>query len=167
MKTPQEYLDIIQDAYPCPVEYGFDRAVWLFEFREALRWMLDFVEVEYKHQVADILDKGLTSEKYALCGKYRSYTKVKLSDVAAYSSELFDSLVHVKASDAEKIIGRRALYLEARDILGSSEIQKYEVVNSTELSKVVPSHVFSRLTEKEERLMDYVIEEISSPSEGV
>ena len=85
MKTPQEYLDIIQDAYPCPVEYGFDRAAWLFECREALRWMLDFVEVEYKHQVADILEKGLTSDKYALCGKFRSYTKVKVADVAAYN----------------------------------------------------------------------------------
>ncbi|MBR5449757.1 MAG: hypothetical protein IKV78_00425, partial [Methanocorpusculum sp.] len=137
------------------------------EFREALRWMLDFVEVEYKHQVADILDKGLTSEKYALCGKYRSYTKVKVAEVAVYSPELFESLVHVKASDAEKIIGRRALYLEARDILGSSDIQKYEVMNSTELSKVVPAHVFERLTEKEERLMDYVIEEVSSPLEDV
>ena len=160
MKTPQEYLDIIQDAHPCPVNSGFERAVWLFEFREALRWMLDFVEVEYKHQVADILDKGLTSEKYALCGKYRSYTKVKVADVAAYNPELFESLVHLKATDAEKIIGRRALYLEARNILGS-DIQKYETMNSTELAKVVPSHVFEKLTEKEERLMDYVIEEVS------
>ena len=109
----------------------------------------------------------LTSEKYALCGKYRSYTRVKVAEVAVYNPELFDSLVHVKASDAEKIIGRRALYLEARDILGSSDIQKYEVMNSTELSKVVPAHVFERLTEKEERLMDYVIEEVSSPSEDV
>ena len=160
MKTPQEYLDIIQDAYPCPVECGFDRAAWLYECREALRWMLDFVEVEYKHQVADILDKGLTSEKYALCGKYRSYTKVKVADVAAYNPELFESLVHLKATDAEKIIGRRNLYLEARNILGS-DIQKYETMNSTELAKVVPSHVFEKLTEKEERLMDYVIEEVS------
>ena len=160
MKTPQEYLDIIQDAHPCPVEYGFDRAAWLYECREALRWMLDFVEVEYKHQVADILDKGLTSDKYALCGKFRSYTKVKVAEVAVYSPELFESLVHVKATDAEKIIGRRNLYLEARNILGS-DIQKYETMNSTELSKVVPSHVFERLTEKEERLMDYVIEEVS------
>ena len=92
---------------------------------------------------------------------------MKVAEVAVYNPELFDSLVHVKASDAEKIIGRRALYLEVREIQGSSEIQKYEMVNSTELSKVVPSHVFERLTEKEERLMDYVIEEISSPSEGV
>ena len=160
MKTPQEYLDIIQDAHPCPVEYGFDRAAWLYECREALRWMLDFVEVEYKHQVADILDKGVTSDKYALCGKYRSYTKVKVAEVAVFNQELFESLVHVKATDAEKIIGRRNLYLEARNILGS-DIQKYETMNSTELSKVVPSHVFERLTEKEERLMDYVIEEVS------
>ena len=122
--------------------------------------MLDFVEVEYKHQVADILDKGVTSDKYALCGKYRSYTKVKVAEVAVFNQELFESLVHVKATDAEKIIGRRNLYLEARNILGS-DIQKYETMNSTELSKVVPSHVFERLTEKEERLMDYVIEEVS------
>ena len=160
MKTPQEYLDIIQDAHPCPVEGGFERAAWLFECREALRWMLDFVEVEYKHQVADILDKGLTSDKYALCGKYRSYTKVKVNEVAVFNPELFESLVHVKATDAEKIIGRRNLYLEARNIIGA-DIQKYETMNSTELSKVVPSHVFERLTEKEERLMDYVIEEVS------
>ena len=160
MKTPQEFLDIIQSTYPCPVEYGFERAAWLFEFREALSWMLDFVELEYKHQISDILDNGLTSDKYALVGKYRSYTRVNAADVAAYSPELFDSLVHIKATDAEKIIGRRNLYLEARNILGS-DISKYEVVNSTELSKVVPSHVFERLTEKEERLMDYVIEEVS------
>lgn len=166
MKTPPEFLDIIQNAYPCPVEYGFERAAWLFEFREALSWMLDFVQLEYKHQVAYILDNGLTSEKYALVSKYRSYTRVNAAEVAAYNQELFDSLVHVKATDAEKIIGRRNLYLEARGILGS-DISKYEVVNSTELSKVVPSHVFDRLTEKEERLMDYVIEEVSFPSEGL
>ena len=159
MKTPQEFLDIIQDAYPCPVEYGFERAAWLFELREALSWMLDFVGLEYKHQVADILDNGLTSEKYALVGKYRSYTRVKVSEVAVYNPELFDSLVHVKATDAEKIIGRRNLYLEAREILGS-DILQYETVSSTELSKAVPRHVFDSLTEKEERLMDYVIEEV-------
>lgn len=85
---------------------------------------------------------------------------MKVADVAAYNPELFESLVLLKATDAEKIIGRRNLYLEARNILGS-DIQKYETMNSTELAKVVPSHVFETLTEKEERLMDYVIEEVS------
>lgn len=161
MKTPQEYLDIIQDAHPCPAESGFERAAWLYECREALRWILDFVELEFKHQVADIQDRGLTSEKYALCGKFRSYTKVNLAALEAYSPSVFNDLVHVRAADAEKIIGRRVLYAEALDVLGSADIVQYQTVNSTELSKVVPSHVFSRLTEKEERLMDYEIVELS------
>ncbi len=142
MKSPQDYLDIIQEAHPCPVEYGFERAAWLYETREALRWALDFVELEFKHQIADIQDRGLTSEKYNV--------------------ELFDSLVHIKATDAEKIIGRRSLYLEAKDILGAEEIKRYQTVNATELYKVVPQHVYDRLTEKEERLMDYVVEEVSA-----
>ena len=160
MKTPQEYLDIIQSAHPCPVNSGFGRAVWLYECREALRWILDFVETEYKHQVADILEMGMTSEQYALVGKFRSYTKVKVRELAEYNPELFASLVHVKATDAEKIIGRKALYQQAKAVLGS-DILQYETVSSTELSKAVPRHVFDSLTEKEERLMDYVIEEVS------
>ena len=162
MKTPQEYLDIIQEAHPCPVEYGFERAAWLYETREALRWALNFVELEFKHQVADIQDRGLTSEKYNLCGKFRNYTRVNLEALHQYNVELFDSLVHIKATDAEKIIGRRVLYLEARDVLGDLDIRQYQTVNATELSKVVPSHVYDRLTEKEERLMDYVVEEVSA-----
>ena len=141
MKTPQEYLDIIQEAHPCPVNSGFDRAAWLYETREALRWVLDFVELEYKHQIADIQDRGLTSEKYNLCGKFRNYTRVNLEELHQYDAELFDSLVHIKATDAEKIIGRRVLYEEAKGILGDVDIRRYQTVNATELSKVVPSHV--------------------------
>ena len=160
MKTPQEYLDIIQDAHPCPVNTGFERAAWLFETREALRWMLDFVELEYKHQIAEIQDQNLTSEKYNLYAKYRNYTKVKVREVEHYSTELFGKLVHIKATDAEKILGRQNLYREAANLLGS-DIQRYETVNATELAKAVPQHVYDRLTEKEERLMDYEIEEVT------
>lgn len=160
MKTPQEYLDIIQDAHPCPVNTGFERAAWLFETREALRWMLDFVEPEYKHQIAEIQDPNLTSEKYNLYARYRNYTKVKVREVEHYSTELFEKLVHIKATDAEKILGRQNLYREAANLLGS-DIQRYETVNATELAKAVPQHVYDRLTEKEERLMDYEIEEVT------
>ena len=160
MKTPQEYLDIIQDAHPCPVNTGFERAAWLFETREALRWMLDFVELEYKHQIAEIQDQNLTSEKYNLYARYRNYTKVKVREVDHYSTELFEKLVHIKATDAEKILGRQNLYREAANLLGS-DIQRYETVNATELAKAVPQHVYDRLTEKEERLMDYEIEEVT------
>ena len=160
MKTPQEYLDIIQDAHPCPVNTGFERAAWLFETREALRWMLDFVELEYKHQIAEIQDQNLTSEKYNLYARYRNYTKVKVREVEHYSTELFGKLVHIKATDAEKILGRENLYREAANLLGS-DIQRYETVNATELAKAVPQHVYDRLTEKEERLMDYEIEEVT------
>lgn len=160
MKTPQEYLDIIQDAHPCPVNTGFERAAWLFETREALRWMLDFVELEYKHQIAEIQDQNLTSEKYNLYARYRNYTKVKVREVEHYSTELFGKLVHIKATDAEKILGRQNLYREAANLLGS-DIQRYETVNATELAKAVPQHVYDRLTEKEERIMDYEIEEVT------
>ena len=160
MKTPQEYLDIIQDAHPCPVNTGFERAAWLFETREALRWMLDFVELEYKHQIAEIQDQNLTSEKYNLYARYRNYTKVKVREVEHYSTELFEKLVHIKATDAEKILGRQNLYREAANLLGS-DIQRYETVNATELAKAVPQHVYDRLTEKEERLMDYEIKEVT------
>ena len=160
MKTPQEYLDIIQDAHPCPVNTGFERAAWLFETREALRWMLDFVELEYKHQIAEIQDQNLTSEKYNLYARYRNYTKVKVREVEHYSTELFGKLVHIKATDAEKILGRQNLYREAANLLGS-DIQRSETVNATELAKAVPQHVYDRLTEKEERLMDYEIEEVT------
>lgn len=162
MKTPQEYLDIIQDAHPCPVEYGFERAAWLYETREALRWALDFVELEFKHQIADIQDRGLTSEKYNVFAKVKNYTRVNLEELHIYNPEMFEDLVHIKATDAEKIIGRRSLYLEAKDILGAEEIKRYQTVNATELYKVVPQHVYDRLTEKEERLMDYVVEEVSA-----
>ena len=161
MKTPQEYLDIIQDAHPCPVDSGFERAAWLFETREALRWMLDFVELEYKYQIAEIQDQNLTSEKYNLYARYRNYTKVKVREVEHYSTELFEKLVHTKATDAEKILGRQNLYREAANLLGS-DIQRYETVNATELAKAVPQHVYDRLTEKEERLMDYEIEEVTA-----
>ena len=161
MKTPQEYLDIIQDAHPCPVDSGFERAAWLFETREALRWMLDFVELEYKYQIAEIQDQNLTSEKYNLYARYRNYTKVKVREVEHYSTELFEKLVHIKATDAEKILGRQNLYREAANLLGS-DIQRYETVNATELAKAVPQHVYDRLTEKEERLMDYEIEEVTA-----
>ena len=162
MKTPQEYLDIIQEAHPCPVEYGFERAAWLYETREALRWALDFVELEFKHQIADIQDRGLTSEKYNVFAKVKNYTRVNLEELHIYNPEMFEDLVHIKATDAEKIIGRRSLYLEAKDILGTEEIKRYQTVNATELYKVVPQHVYDRLTEKEERLMDYVVEEVSA-----
>lgn len=162
MKTPQEYLDIIQDAHPCPVESGFDRAAWLYETREALKWMLDFVELEFKQQVADIQDRGLTSEKYALYGRVKNYTRVNLEALHDYNELMFEDLVHIKATDAEKIIGRRSLYLEAKGILGAEDIRQYQTVNATELYKVVPQHIYDNLTEKEERLMGYVIEEVEN-----
>ena len=86
---------------------------------------------------------------------------MNLDALHQYNPEMFEDLVHIKAADAEKIIGRHALYEEAKGILGEADIRQYQTVNATELYKVVPQHIYDRLTEKEERLMDYIIEEVT------
>ncbi len=103
-RTPQDYLNAITTAYPCPVLSGFERAYWLYQTREALKWIADFISEEYKLQLIDISAKGMTSEHYTIVPMERQESRVNIDRLREKFPNIFDELVHLRPSDANKIL---------------------------------------------------------------
>lgn len=153
MKTPQDYLEIITKAHPCPAESGFERAAWLCETRNALRSLLPLIETEYKRQTADIRERGITSKTYALQEIWRPFAKVNIARLREQAPDIFENLVHLRPADAAKILGRKTLYRQAADLLGE-DIRPFEQITVGDLEKTLTPAVAAAFIEKEKRLID-------------
>ncbi len=158
--NPQNYLNAITTVFPCPAQSGFERAYWLYQCREAVQWINKFVSQEYKRQLTDIEDRGLTSDLYQIIPKERQESRVRLDKLRDKFPETFAELVHIRASDANKILGRKTLYKLAKEKLGSDAIREYEAVNVGDLEKVLTPAQAVGLIDTYTKVTDWIIQEV-------
>ncbi len=160
MRTPEEYLAAITAVYPCPVLNGFERAYWLYETREAVRWIAGFIHEEYKRQLNDIEACGITSDCYEIIPLERQESRVRIDKLREKFPDVFADLVHLRASDAQRILGRHILYALARDKIGDDAIRDFEAVNVTDLEKVLKPHQTAGLIETYTKVTDWAVQEV-------
>lgn len=157
---PQDYLNAITSAYPCPALSGFERAHWLFECREAVRWIAGFINEEYQKQIAAIQESKITSDTYEIIPLQRPESRVRLDLMREKYPDEFRELVYIKASDASKILGKKTLYLLAKEKAGEDVLLPLEQINVGDVEKTMLKEQAAELIETRMKTTDWAVQEI-------
>lgn len=105
--TPQDFLDTITSKYPCPALSSHERAYWLYQCREAARWIAGFINEEYRKEISSLIEQNTASKLYEIISIERPESRVNISLMRQKYPELFEELVSVKASDAARFLERK------------------------------------------------------------
>ena len=157
--TPQEFLDAITASYPCPVLSSYERAYWLYQCREAVRWIAGFINEEYRKEVSAVLERADTSDLYEIIPLERQESRINISLMRQKYPEQFAELVSIKAPDAAKILGKKMLYTLAKEKIGPDAIQQYEYVTVGDVERTMLSADASVLIETRRKVTDWVVQE--------
>lgn len=157
---PQDCLNAITSAYPCPALSGFERAHWLFECREAVRWIAGFINEEYQKQIAEIQRLKITSDTYEIIPLQRPESRVRLDLMREKYPDEFRELVYIKASDASKILGKKTLYNLAKEKAGEEVLLPLEQINVGDVEKTMLKEQAAELIETRMKTTDWAVQEI-------
>lgn len=90
---------------------------------------------EQYHQLLEIIrTENLESRRYCIETTYRTIDTVNLPLLRSTLPDLFTRLVYIRASDAEKYLGRQTLYKLAKKAAGS-RINSVERISLTDLRR--------------------------------
>ncbi|HJK77385.1 MAG TPA: hypothetical protein O0Y06_00380 [Methanocorpusculum sp.] len=99
---------------------------------------LGFIE-QYHTDIRTIRDENCQSTAYQIIWPEKTYYEVDIQKLRTDHPDLHQKLVHLRATDAEKILGRDYLYTAAKERLGTT-IQTYEKITITDLKKHLTAH---------------------------
>ena len=117
---------------------------------------LGFLE-QYHADIQTIRDENCQSPAYRIIWPEKTYYEVDIQKLRTDHPDLHQKLVHLRATDAEKILGRDYLYQTAKDRLGTT-IQDYEKITITDLKKhLSPRDLPGYLTQKTRPLPPEII----------
>ncbi|MCZ0860922.1 hypothetical protein O0S10_06740 [Methanocorpusculum sp. MG] len=117
---------------------------------------LNFIE-QYHKDLELITGENCESDEYQLIRRTRTTCKVNIPKLRTDHPDLHQQLVYLRATDAEKFLGRRYLYTAARDHAGD-RITRYEQINIDDLRKhLTPAELPHYLTTTERPLTPEII----------
>ncbi|MCZ0861587.1 hypothetical protein O0S10_10220, partial [Methanocorpusculum sp. MG] len=94
---------------------------------------LGFIE-QYHTDIQTIRNENAQSTEYQIIWPEQTYYEVNIPKLQTDHPDLHQKLVHLRATDAEKILGRDHLYTAAKQLLGTT-IRDYEKITITDLKK--------------------------------
>lgn len=156
---PQDYLSAVTEKYPCPAESGYERAYWLFQFQNALIWISGFIEEEYRRQIAEIQETGMTADRFELIPTVRQESRVILAKMREKYPVQYAELVHIKASDAAKILGKKNLYVLAKEKAGDETIARIEQVNVGDVERTMLAEEAAEIIETRKIITGWTVSE--------
>ena len=122
--APDDVLATIKAAFPCPAVEAdaYAAAYW----HQEMMYLLSAAgeQLGMRHQeILDIIEaEHLTSDGFTLC---TPAIPVRIVNAAAFRTALpavYDSIVRIRATDAERLIGRRKLYDLSCDTAGADRV---------------------------------------------
>ncbi len=138
-QTPAEFLGIIEAAFPFPTEeyaaaYRHQEMIYLFTaaadlLRTRHQKILDIIESE--HLVSDI---------YAVHTPAIPVRSVNAAALRQSLPAVYDALVKIRASDAERFIGRQKLYELSCTAVGADRVRTAEFITLGDLERALPTH---------------------------
>lgn len=151
--TPPDLLAEIGETHPCPSadSDAYAAAYWHQEITYLLTEAAGILDRRHRELLELIRSEDLRSPEFRL---ETPFTSVRHVNVPALRQELpavFDAVVYLKATDAERFLSRRRLYESAVAAAGIDRVRPLEQVNLGDLAKVLPADEFSRyviLTQK-------------------
>ena len=157
--TPQDFLDAITSKYPCPALSSHERAYWLYQCREAARWIAGFINEEYRKEISSLIEQNTASKLYEIISIERPESRVNISLMRQKYPELFEELVSVKASDAAKILGKKTLYDLVKEKIGDKEIRNFEYVTVGDVARTMLAEDAAELIETRMKTTDSGVQE--------
>lgn len=151
--TPADLAEEIRTSHSCPSADAdvWAAAYWHQEFAYLLSEAAVLLAGRQEELITLIRTEGLTSPEFRMD---TPVVPVRTVNVAALREELpaiFDRVVFLRATDAERLLSRRRLYESAVAEAGADRVRPLERVNLGDLAKVLPADEFSRyivITEK-------------------
>ncbi len=134
--TPASLLnDCILPANPRPKD-PFAEALWCTELETALTELSSLFNHRFHRLISRIRDEGLTSDDYTLTCPTTPVRRVNIDLLRSEQPDIFSRVVHLKATDAERILSRQTLYRLCRET-ADSRIRAMEQVNLGDLKTVL------------------------------
>lgn len=144
--TPDALLTELSTTHPCP---SADTDIYAAAYwQQEMQYLLTETAGILGDRHRELLD--LIRTENPLSPEYRLETPtllVRHVDIPRLRQELpavFDRLVYLKATDAERFLSRRRLYESAVAAAGIDRVRPLEHVNLGDLAKVLPHDEFSR-----------------------
>ena len=143
MNTAEDLLTELRRVRPCPAdEYG--EAYWNQEMQHLLTETAALLAGRHRDLLAVIRSEDLRSAEFRI---ETPFTQVRHADIPLLRQELpavFDAVVHLKATDAERFLSRRRLYELSCETAGRDRVRPVEQINLGDLAKILPKEEFSR-----------------------
>lgn len=136
--TPKTLLEEIAVQHPCRAG-EFAAAYWHQEMQYLLTETALILKEQHQDLLRIIADEGLTSPKYLLHTPVTVLRRVDIGKLRQELPDVFDRVVYLRATDAERFIGRRRLYELACDAAGPERIRPAEQINLGDLERTLPT----------------------------
>ena len=112
--TPADLLNTaILPHWPRPAD-TYEQALWCEDLENALAALIPLMNAQYHTAVTAIITNNLQNPQYELLQPQIPYRRINLDLLQKNLPATYQKIIHLKATDAEKIIGRTELYLLAR-----------------------------------------------------
>lgn len=143
MNTAEDLLRELRRIRPCPEdEYG--KAYWNQEMQYLLTEATALLTAQHKDLLTIIRSEDLRSPEFRI---ETPTIPVRHADISRLRQELpavFDRIVYLKATDAERFLSRRRLYDLSRETAGHDRVRPVEQINLGDLAKILPKEEFDR-----------------------
>ena len=112
--TPAALLnDLILPRWPRPRD-TYEQALWCEDLETALAALIPLINSQYHTAVTAIITNNLQNPQYELIRPQTPCRRVNLALLRENLPDIYENIIHIRATDAEKIIGRTGLYQIAR-----------------------------------------------------
>lgn len=142
VSVDQVVSDVV-GLFPCPGD-EFEGCEWCQVMVEAFERLVLFFAGEHHRLVGEIESRNLTSDQFVLVREERAERRVEVGALREGLPEVFSEVVHVRATDAERFIGRRRLYELSVECAGRERVLPFELVSVRDLERVLPGSEVER-----------------------
>ena len=112
--TPATLLnDLILPRWPRPRD-TYEQALWCENLQNALASLIPLINSQYHTAVTAIITNNLQNPHYELLRPQIPCRRINLPLLRTNLPDIYQKIIHIRATDAEKIIGRTELYQISR-----------------------------------------------------
>ena len=148
--TAQEIIDCLLETMKEP-EDAFELAMYYDSFVRASKKITENFRDCYNKTVQNILSEGLTSDVYEVVERFNENKVVDKVKLKAELPDIYYNTVHIRGSDAAKLLTREELYNAVVNKIGAERAEKYEQVNADDMKKYLPTAEYAEYLKEDGR----------------
>ncbi|MDO5845051.1 MAG: hypothetical protein Q4Q53_07910 [Methanocorpusculum sp.] len=126
--TADEIIDCLLDTLTAPEDF-FELAMYYDSFVQASKEITEYFRNSYNQTIQFLRTENIKSDIYEVVEKFNENKVVDKAKLKAENPDVYYSAVHIKGSDAAKILGSAELYKAVVNKIGKERAARYEHVN--------------------------------------